>query len=72
MWYLLTGFLCIFLVLISGEAVQKNRRAKATQKAIVEEFLQCAQKIKKSTMIETNVKSMKMLSTRGLGTKKGA
>ena len=54
MWYLLTGFLCIFLVLISGEAAQKNRRAKATQKAIVEEFLQCAQKIKKSTMIETN------------------
>ena len=38
MRYLLTGFLCIFLALMSGEAVQKNRLEKATQKAIIDKF----------------------------------
>ena len=39
MRFLLTGFLCIFLALMSGEAVPKNRLKKATQKAIVEKYL---------------------------------
>ena len=38
MRFLLTGFLCIFLALMSGEAVPKNRLAKATQKAIVDKY----------------------------------
>jgi hypothetical protein len=39
---------------MSGEVVQKKKSAKATQKAIVAELLQCTQKIKKSTMMARN------------------
>ena len=39
---------------MSGEIVPKKKLAKATQKAIVEEFLRCAQKIKNSTMMVRN------------------
>ena len=39
---------------MSGEIVPKKKLAKATQKAIVEEFLRCAPKIKKSTMMARN------------------
>ena len=39
---------------MSGEVGPKKKLAKATQKAIVEEFLRCAQKIKNSTMMARN------------------